>query len=204
MNFWKFEVSNEIENGEWDEKQVINRLKKGDESAFALLVRRFQARLFSIAYAMTRDSEESRDIVQEVFLKAHRSIDRFKGDARLSTWLHRITVNECLNWRRRWRIRRRGQHLPLMVESDDPAGVNLIEEEDPESRLRAKEMQDRYLDTLQALPEKTRVVFVLKELEGMSYEQIGATLGLRRGTVASRLHNARRQLTKALQDEPGK
>ena len=203
MNFWKFEVSNGIENGEWDEEQVINRLKKGEESAFALLVRRFQARLFSIAYAMTRDSEESRDIVQEVFLKVHRSMDRFKGDARLSTWLHRITVNECLNWRRRWRIRRRGQHSPLMNEGDAPAAANLIEEEDPESRLRAKEMHDRYLDALQALPEKTRAVFVLKELEGMSYEQIGAILGLRRGTVASRLHNARRQLTKALHDEPG-
>ena len=196
-------MSNEIENGEWDEKKVINRLKKKEERAFVLLVRRFQARLFSIAYAMTLDSEESRDIVQEVFLKVFRSMDRFKGDARLSTWLHRITVNECLNWRRRWRIRRRSQHRPLTDESDDPAAVNLTDKEDPESRLRVKEIRDRYLATLQALPEKTRAVFVLKELEGMSYEQIGATLGLKRGTVASRIHNARRKLKKSLQDEPG-
>lgn len=183
-----------------DESQLVDRLKDGDESAFVVLVRRFQARLYGLAYAMTLDREESRDIVQEVFLKAFRSIGTFRGESALATWLHRITVNQCLNWKRRWFRRRRWQQQPLAEESDQTAAVVPADERTPESRVREKQLQQRYRQALQRLPDKARAVYVLKELEGLSYDEIAATLKLNRGTVSSRLHYARKQLQSALQE----
>ncbi|KPJ78262.1 MAG: hypothetical protein AMJ54_04675 [Deltaproteobacteria bacterium SG8_13] len=184
----------------WDESQLVDRLRDGDEAAFVMLVRRFQARLYGLAYAMTLDREESQDIVQEVFLKAYRHIGTFKGESKISTWLHRITVNHCLNWKRRWFHRRRWQQHPLSEESDQPSAVTLPDERTPEARIREKQLRQHYLQALQALPDKARAVYVLKELEGRSYDEIAATLGLNRGTVSSRLHYARKQLQSMLRE----
>ncbi len=184
----------------WDESQLVDRLRDGEEAAFAMLVRRFQARLYGLAYAMTLDREESRDIVQEVFLKAFRNIDTFKGESKLSTWLHRITVNQCLNWKRRWFQRRREYRRPLAEESEDPSAVTLPDEHTPETRLREEQLRQHYMEALQALPDKARAVYVLKELEGLSYDEIAVTLRLSRGTVSSRLHYARKRLQSALRD----
>lgn len=183
-----------------DESQLVDRLRDGEEAAFVMLVRRFQARLYGLAYAMTLDREESRDIVQEVFLKAYRNINTFKGESKLSTWLHRITVNQCLNWKRRWFQRRRWYQRPLAEESEDPSAVTLSDGHTPETRLREEQLQQHYMQALQALPEKARAVYVLKELEGMSYDEIAVTLRLNRGTVSSRLHYARKRLQSALRD----
>ena len=183
----------------WDESGLVDRLRKKDEAAFAMLVRRFQARLYGLAYAMTLDREESRDIVQEVFLRAYRSIGTFRGDSKLSSWLHRITVNQCLNWKRRLFRRRHGQQS-LREESDEPSAVTLPDEITPEDRLREQQLQLRYRQALQTLPDKARAVYLLKELEGLSYDEIAKTLNLNRGTVSSRLHYARKQLQSALRE----
>lgn len=183
----------------WDESQLVDRLRNKDEAAFAMLVRRFQARLYGLAFAMTLDREESRDIVQEVFLKAYRRIGTFREESKLSTWLHRITVNQCLNWKRSWLRRLRGQR-PLSEESREPSAVTLPDERTPEAWYRERQLRRRYQQALRALPDKARAVYVLKELEGRSYEEIAATLELSRGTVSSRLHYARKQLQAALRD----
>ena len=183
----------------WDEEQLVARLKKGDEGAFAILVRHFQAKLFGLAYALIMDHGESQDIVQEVFLKAYQNIGKFKGQAKLSTWLHRITINECLNWKRRWFQRRRWQHRSLESNGNDLFLEPLTDDITPEMRYQYKELQQKYWTALQALPEKTRTVFVLKELEGLSYDEIATTLRLNRGTVSSRLHSARKYLKRILQ-----
>jgi RNA polymerase sigma-70 factor (ECF subfamily) len=192
-------VSNSTNKETWDEEQLVARLKKGDEGAFAILVRRFQAKLFGLAYALIMDHEESQDIVQEVFLKAYQNIGKFKGQAKLSTWLHRITINQCLNWKRRWFRRRRSQHRSLDSDGNDLLQEPLTDDITPENRYQYKELQQKYWTALQALPENARTVFVLKELEGLSYDEIATTLRLNRGTVSSRLHYARKYLKKVLQ-----
>lgn len=200
LSFLDHPVSKQPMSDPWDESRLIDRLKDGDEAAFAMLVRQFQARLYGLAHAMTLDREESQDIVQEVFLKAHRNIGSFRGDSKLSTWLHRITVNLCLNWKRRWFRQRRWQHHSLSEESVEPSAVTLANDRTPETNLREKQLRKRYLQALQTLPDKARAVYVLKEIEGLSYNEIATTLGLNRGTVSSRLHYARKQLQSAVRD----
>ncbi|MBW2318491.1 MAG: sigma-70 family RNA polymerase sigma factor, partial [Deltaproteobacteria bacterium] len=98
-------MSNDVDTNGWDEAGLVSSLKERQEEAFRILVRQYQGRLFSIAYGITLDREESLDIVQEVFLRVFKKIHTFREDSRLSTWLHRITVNLCLNLKRRWRRR---------------------------------------------------------------------------------------------------
>jgi RNA polymerase sigma-70 factor (ECF subfamily) len=192
-------VSESIESDTWDEPLLVSRLKNGDEAAFAILVRRFQAKLYGLAYALTLEREESQDIVQEVFLKAYQNIGKFKGEAKLSSWLHRITINHCLNWKRTWRRRFRRQHRSLDSDGDDKPALRLTDDDTPEKRYGDRELRQKFEAALQALPQRARTVFVLKELEGLSYEEIAATLRLSRGTVSSRLHYARKYLKRSLE-----
>ncbi|MFO7716381.1 RNA polymerase sigma factor [Desulfosarcina sp.] len=181
------------------DEELILRLQRGDEWAFQLLVRRFRKKIFSIAFGITLDAEESQDIMQEVFLQVYRSIGNFRGDASLPTWLHRITVNQCLNWKRRWA--RRFKWLHLSADSSDDRSAA-----EPASVLPTPEMQMVNVQTgvqvdraLKLLPEQARTVFVLKELEGLSYEEIAAATGVKLGTVRSRLFHARRRLKEILE-----
>ena len=191
-------MSNKINVSHWDEDRLVSLLKQGHEEAFRVLVRRYQNKLLGIAYGITLDREESLEILQEVFLKVYRKIHSFRGDSSLSTWLHRITVNLCLNWQRRWKRRLKWRHQPL--ERDD--GVDYPElgsdEESPHSLYREKEVGRIFNEKLSALPEEARTVFVLKEVEGLSYDEIAKTLNIKRGTVSSRLFYARKKLKESL------
>ena len=184
-----------------DEARLVSQLREGSEAAYRTLVRQYQDRVFKIAFAITLDHDESLDICQEVFLQVFRKIDTFKADARLSTWLHRIAVNQALNWKRRWKRRLRWHHQPLEREN----GITLRElgtdEHNPENRYRERQMEARFRESLAALPEEARAVFVLKEVEGLSYEEIADRLNIRKGTVSSRLFYARRRLREALSAE---
>lgn len=172
----------------------MSLLKKGDEEAFRVLIRQYQRRLFGIAYSITLEREESADIVQEVFLKVWQNIHRFREDSNLFTWLRRITVNHCLNWRRTWKRRFRWHHQPL--ESDDAGDYPELgtDAESPESLYQKKELEKLVWEKMGKLPEDARAVFVLRELEGLSYDEIAETLKIKRGTVSSRLFYARKHL----------
>ena len=170
------------------------RLQRGDEWAFQLLVRRFREKIFSVAFGITLEAEESRDIVQDVFFQVYRRIVHFRGDASLSTWLHRITVNHSLNWKRRWA--RRFKWLGKVGDNGSRAT-----EEEPISDLPSPEKRvvdaqtGKLIDrAMKKLPDQARTVFVLRELEGLSYEEIAYATGIKIGTVRSRLFHARRQL----------
>jgi RNA polymerase sigma-70 factor (ECF subfamily) len=184
----------------WDETTLVALLKQGHEEAYAELVQRYQKRVYALAYGITLDPEESRDIVQEVFLKAFQNIKKFEGRSRLATWLHRITVNQSLNWQRRWKRRLRWHHRP--IESDESGeSIQLGSDEYQAEVLHDRREIDRaYKKALSQLPDDARSVYVLKEIEGLSYEDIGRVLNLKKGTVSSRLFYARKRLQAALEE----
>jgi RNA polymerase sigma-70 factor (ECF subfamily) len=191
-------VSNKANKGPWDERTFVSLLKQGSQEAFRVLIQRYQSGLFSIAYGITLDREESLDIVQEVFLKVFQNIHSFREESRLSTWLHRITVNQCLNWKRKWKRRFRWHHQS--IEDEGLAGDPGLGTDDyhPEVLYRQKQVRETLWKELKALPEQARAVFVLRELEGLSYDEIAKVLNIRRGTVSSRLFHARKRLRQGL------
>ena len=177
-----------------DETALVAALKRKDEAAFATLVQHYQKRLFGIAYGITLDREESLDIVQETLVRVFQKIDDFRGDAGIATWLYRITVNLSLNWKRRWRRRLRRVHVSLEAEETVENKALRDDREVPESIYLGGELEHHFRQALTQLPEALRSVFVLKELEGLSYEEIGRILNVKKGTVSSRLFNARQRL----------
>ena len=188
-------MSNSLDKSPWDDRTLVSLLKQNHEGAYRVLVRQYQRKVFRVAFGITMDHEESLDIVQEVFLKVHQNIQTFEEKAALSTWIHRITVNQCLNWRRRWKRRFRWQHQPLK-ESDLPEPGT--DGEKPDILYEKEELRRLLQEGLKRLPEDARTVLVLKELEGLSYEDIAQTLNIRRGTVSSRLFYARKKLEEIL------
>lgn len=193
-------MSNNIKRSDVDDSELVAALKEGQEHAYRQLIRKYQVKLRSIAYGITLDAEDSLDIVQDVFLKVYRGIDKFEGKSSLYTWLRRITVNECLNWKRKWGRRLKWQHQSIDDDSFYETPEMSNEKETPENIYRKKELEKLLEEGLNILPEKARTVFVLKELEGLSYEKIGKLLGISRGTVSSRLFYAREKLREFLRD----
>ena len=181
-----------------NDSELVSRLKMGDGNAFSELVDLFQEKIFKLAYGITLDPEESRDIVQDVFLKAFQNIESFRGEASLSTWLHRITVNICLNWKRRWKRRFRSRHQSIETEEGKESPELITDAENPEHHVGGKQFMELFEEKFRELPEVARTVFVLKELDGLSYEEIAQTLGIKKGTVSSRLFYARKRLQDAL------
>lgn len=183
-----------------DESRIIARLKKGHEGAFRILMQQYQGRLYHIAFGITADKEESLEIVQEVFLKVYRKIHTFNQEAKLSSWLHRITVNESLNWKRRWKRRFKWHHQPMEGNEGSHYPELTSGDPDPETAYQKKELENTLWKQLKKLPEKERIVFVLNVMEELTYDEIADILKISRGTVSSRLFYARRKLKESLND----
>lgn len=181
-----------------DEKDLVEQLKQGRKQAFDILVARFQKPLLKVAYGITLDAEESREIVQDVFTTVFRQIHSFRQDAMLYTWLRKITVNHCLNWKRKWKRRFKWHHDPITAENENTLSGKDTPLDTPETLIQKKQFRDRLMEAVRRLPEKTRVVFVLYALEGLSYEEIADFLQIRKGTVSSRLYHARKQVARIL------
>lgn len=177
-----------------DESELVNRLKQGQEWACSRLVTLYQDRLLKIAYGITLDHEESREIVQDVFVSAITKISGFQGKNGLSPWLRKITVNACLNWKRKWKRRFRWHHTSLEPDTEYLVLDDACKGETPESRLREKQAERTLARAIATLPEKIRAVFILSTVEGLSYREISQTLDIKEGTVSSRLYRARKIL----------
>ena len=181
-----------------NEQDLVERLKKGQQWAFNVLVKKYQNRLLKIAYSITLDQEDSMEVVQDVFVSVYKNIHNFRQDASLATWLRKITINQCLNWKRKWKRRFKWHHDS--IESDN--SKDLFDENkkgnNPEMLFREKQFENNLMKAIKTLPEKIRLVFVLNTIEGLSYEEIAKTLNIKKGTVSSRLHFARKNLMDSL------
>ena len=170
-----------------DDTDLLERLRAGEPRAFEDLVRSYQHRVFGVALRMLQNPAEAEDIAQEVFLRVHGAIGAFRGDAKLSTWLYRIASNLCVN-RLTSASHRRMRHDEDAVRrapSDAPDATVAIERGEVEAALH---------QAIAELPEDRRIVVVLRDLEGLSYEEIAQALDLEVGTVRSRLHRGRMDL----------
>ncbi|CCK79232.1 RNA polymerase sigma factor [Desulfobacula toluolica] len=182
-----------------DEQDLVKRLKKGQPWAFEVLVNTYQDRLLKIAYGITLDHEESLEIVQDVFISVFKNIRTFRQDAGLVTWLRKITINQSLNWKRKWKRRFRWHHDSIESENDKDLFMENKKSNDPETQFEKKQFEENLMKAIRKLPEKIRLVFVLNVFEGLSYEQIAKTINIKKGTVSSRIHFARKSLIKTLE-----
>jgi len=176
------------------EASLLERSLQGDGEAFARLVGLHEGMVFNLAARLLGDLEEARDLAQEVFLQIHRSLHRFERRSSLKTWIYRIVVNQCRNRRRFWRRRRRERCLPLHDLAPRDHARLVASGDEPDLEVARRESAERLQQALLALSFEHRSVLLLREVEGLSCEEIGRTLGVAAGTVKSRLARAREKL----------
>ena len=186
------------------EAQFIDRLKHGDATAFETLVHERSGEIYGLLYRLTENSEEARDLTQETFLRAFQSINHFRGDSDLKTWIYRIAINQARNRWRWWRRRRRDS--TVSIDSTDVDGrQNLIatlradSSSDPEQDTLAHERERALRKALSGLRRVYREAVILRDIEGFAYEEIAATLEISVGTVKSRLARGRQELRRKLE-----
>ena len=186
------------------EEQFLERLRAGEAAAFNRLVNERSGDVYALLYRLTEDAEEARDLTQETFLRAFQSIERFRGDADLKTWLYRIAINQARNRWRWWRRRRRDSTVSLDAQdgtSDQTLGSRLQDASSlsPEQETLARERETALRTALRSLGRPYREAVILRDVEGMSYEEIAATLEISVGTVKSRISRGRLELRKKLE-----
>ena len=183
--------------------EAVARARSGDHEAFRVLVERYQGRAYRLARRILGDPDRARDAVQEGFLKAYASLDRFEGRSGFYTWLYRLVLNVCLDLRRRdrpdrrvdWSEERWEQASEEDVRSDAISGSPTP---GPGLAMERAELRSAIRDAIQTLPDDARQTLLLREVDGLSYAEIAEVLGVPRGTVMSRLHYARRRLRRVL------
>jgi RNA polymerase sigma-70 factor (ECF subfamily) len=185
-------------DGDGREAALVQRCAAGDETAFAELIALHQRMVIQLAVHLLGDQDEALDLSQEVFLKVFRTIHRFGGRSSLRTWIYRIAVNQARNRHRFWRRRHRADQVSLdalMASHGDFPARNV---QQPDRVLAQKELASQLRSALDALPFDQRTAIVLREVDGLSYEEIAYTLGVALGTVKSRLTRARTSLRAGL------
>ncbi|HEY3039346.1 MAG TPA: sigma-70 family RNA polymerase sigma factor [Pyrinomonadaceae bacterium] len=185
------------------ETEFIERLKRGEAAAFEELVTERSGEIYGLLFRLTENSEEARDLTQETFLRAFQSIDRFRGDADLRTWIYRIAINQARNRWRWWRRRRRDATVSLDAtqgQSNQTLIATLAESgQNPEQQTLAHEREVALRAALQKVGRAYRETLILRDIEGFTYEEIAMTLGINVGTVKSRLARGRQELKQKLE-----
>jgi RNA polymerase sigma-70 factor (ECF subfamily) len=187
-----------------DDRALVKAAQRGDEQAFRKLVERYQRRVVQLALGMTKDPDEAMDIAQETFVKVHRYLPSFKGDSSFFTWTYRIAMNLCLDAQRR---KARSERLDL-ADSDeaeieaamDPPSAALS---GPQRQALNAELRGKIEEALAGLSDNHRAILILRELEGLSYEELSKVLAIRKGTVMSRLFHARLKMQNKLREYLG-
>jgi RNA polymerase sigma-70 factor (ECF subfamily) len=178
------------------ERLLVRRLQQRDERAFEEIVRRYQHKVYNLVYRMIGNREEAEDVAQEVFVTVFKAVDTFRGDSKLSTWIYRIATNHCKN-RLKYLGRRSYKSTGEFDESAErelagaPASAVRPHVDGPDAVLEGMQLERLVQAGIAALEEEHRVLIVLRDVEDLSYDEIGAITGLAEGTVKSRLHRAR-------------
>lgn len=180
------------------DRALIERARNGETQAFRALVERHQRRAFGLAVALVRDDEDAREIVQEAFVRVYRGLEQFHGGSSFFTWLYRIVHNLSIDLIRK--PSRREVDMDSIQDLEEAASEPLFDlpEGDPLERVHRSELSERIGSALDELPAYHRGVIVMRELYGMSYEEMAESMGVSKGTIMSRLFHARRKLQKSL------
>ncbi len=176
---------------------LVERAKRGDVEAFEQLISQYQRKVYNFAYRQTGNHEDASDVAQEAFIRAYSSLPEFRGDSSFATWLFRIVNNACLDeLRKRKRKRVTSLDEPLALEDGEMDRQLAVADSDssPEQALEREEIQRAVQQSINELDEEYRVVIVMRDIQGYSYNEIADTLGINLGTVKSRLNRARNAL----------
>ena len=183
------------------EAAIVRKVLGGDANAFETLVLEYEKNVYNIALRMTGNSEDAADMTQEAFIKAYNSLQSFRGNSKFSVWLYRIVSNVCLDF---LRSKNRRPTVSLSVEDDDGEDAQLDvadESQSPELLLDRKLTRDSVRRGLDSLPPDYRQILLLREIQGLSYDEIAQALSLEVGTVKSRIFRARKRLCTFLIDD---
>ena len=179
--------------------QLVERVREGDKQAYGLLVEKYRRKLLRLLSRMVRDPDEIEDIAQETFIKAYRALPQFRGDAAFYTWLYRIAVNTAKNY-----LSAKGRSMRTVseqaIDDEDEPDERLVAQDNstPESELLSKQVAYAVNEAVEALPEELRQAITLREIEGMSYEEIAEAMACPIGTVRSRIFRAREAISAKL------
>ncbi len=176
------------------EHLLIARLRRGDPAAFELLVRTHQDRVYDFCVRMLSDREEAFDLTQEIFISVHRNMDKFRADAKLTTWIYRIARNHCLNRLKYLKRRGRGRSDEYGESNELSITEAMGGSEAPDAAVSRKTDRQLVHQAITELDEDQRALVVLRDVEGLSYDEIMEITELAEGTVKSRLHRAREKL----------
>ena len=189
------------ETAEDSDENLVARAQTGDIGAFDQLIVKYNARLYGLVYHMTANNEDARDLVQEVFLKAYRSIGGFRGKSSFYTWLHQIGKNMTINF-----LKTRGKRFRLSLDDldsniqNDKEFLQLTASSDPVREANLSELQGRLNEAMMKLSVEHRMVVTMFDIQGMPHAEISKILGVSEGTVRSRLFYAHRQLQNYLEE----
>jgi RNA polymerase sigma-70 factor (ECF subfamily) len=181
------------------DQQLVERAQRGDKKAFELLVAKYQRKLARLLSRFIRDPAEVEDVAQEAFIKAYRALPSFRGESAFYTWLYRIGINTAKNY-----LVAMGRRAPTTTEFDSEDAENfedgdqLRDVNTPENELMSKQIAQTVNDTMEALPEELRTAIVLREIDGLSYEEIATVMNCPIGTVRSRIFRARETIAERL------
>ncbi|MGY0634429.1 RNA polymerase sigma factor RpoE [Luteimonas sp. A478] len=180
------------------DQELVKRVQSGDMAAFDLLVRKYQHRIAGLIGRYVSDWSECQDVAQETFIRAYRAIGSFRGDAQFYTWLHRIAVNTAKNHLVSLGRRPPGSDIDVADAEQFDSGVRLRDTDTPEREMMRQQMEQTVLRAVEQLPEELRVAITLREVDGLSYEEIAQRMGCPVGTVRSRIFRAREAIDEEL------
>ena len=192
---------------EESDHNLVKLVQNGEKEAFRVLVLRYQKKVFSIAYGMVHNREDAMDLSQDALLKAYHNLNRFEGSSSFYTWLYRIVVNVCID-----HIRRSGKHIVLdyddrLLRDSDSSGNGCLMPStlgvDPRRNYGRKELLEHIDRALQELSPIHKEAIILREVQGLSYQEMAEVMEVSKGTVMSRLHHARKNLQAKLHDYVG-